>query len=273
MRRLKAIILDVDGTLADTEEIHRQAFNRAFKEFELDWNWTPKIYEELLAISGGRERITYYGADLIDEFRSRDKFAHYVRDVHRLKTKIYRELLHDGEIPLRPGVERLLDEVRESGLTLAIATSSTFINLKTLLDRNLPQDWMSWFSEIATCDTVREKKPSPAVYNSVLGALKLDPTRAIAIEDTANGCVAATSARLTTVITTHFFTRYHHFPAASLVVDNLGEHNQPFILISGDNSDRNIVDLALLEYLVEQKQFHLLDNRKGSLVTSMQTYQ
>ncbi len=273
MRQLKAIILDVDGTLADTEEIHRQAFNQAFKEFELDWSWTPKIYGELLAISGGRERIAYYGADLIGEFRSRDKFTRYVRDVHRLKTKIYRELLHDGEIPLRPGVERLLNESRESGLTLAIATNSTFLNLKTLLDRNLPQDWISWFSEIATCDTVTEKKPSPAVYHSALGALHLDPACAIAIEDTVNGCVAATSAGLTTLITTHFFTRSHHFPAASLVVDNLGERNQPFMLISGDCSDSNIVDLALLEYLVEQKQCHLLDNRKGSLVTSVQTYQ
>ena len=181
MRQLEAIIFDVDGTLADTEEVHRQAFNRAFKEFELDWDWTPKLYEELLSISGGRERITYYGADLLDEFRSRDKFAHYVRDIHQVKSRIYAEMLDDGEIPLRPGVERLLNEIRESGLTLAIATSSTFTNLKTLLDRNLPPDWMSWFSAIATCDTVSKKKPSPAVYKSALGILKLDPAHIIAM--------------------------------------------------------------------------------------------
>ena len=253
MKQLEAIIFDVDGPLADTEEVHRQAFNRAFKEFELDWNWTPSLYEELLAISGGRERITYYGADILDEFRSQEKFAHYVRDVHRVKSQIYVEMLNDGEVPLRPGVARLLNESRESGLTLAIATSSTFTNLKTLLDRNLPEDWMSWFSAIATCDTVTKKKPSPAVYKSALSILKLDPAHAIAIEDTVSGCVAATSAGIATVITTHFFTRHHHFPNASLIVDSLGESDQPFKLIGGDGDDSELVDVALLEYLVEQQ--------------------
>lgn len=253
MKQLEAIIFDVDGTLADTEEVHRQAFNQAFKEFELDWDWTPSLYEELLAISGGRERITYYGADLLDEFRSRDKFTHYVRDIHLVKSRIYAEMLNDGEVPLRPGVERLLNEIRDSGLTLAIATSSTFTNLKTLLDRNLPEKWMSWFSAIATCDTVSDKKPSPAVYKSALSILKLKPSHAIAIEDTVNGCVAATSAGLATIITTHFFTRHHHFPNASLVVDSLGEDDRPFKLISGDSGDNELVDVALLEYLVEQQ--------------------
>jgi HAD superfamily hydrolase (TIGR01509 family) len=253
MKQLEAIIFDVDGTLADTEDVHRRAFNQAFKEFELDWNWTPTLYEELLAISGGRERITYYGADLVEQFGNQDKFAHYVRDIHEVKTRIYAEMLNDGEIPLRPGVERLLGEIRDSGLTLAIATSSTFSNLKTLLDRNLPEKWMSWFAAIASCDTVSKKKPSPAVYNSVLSILKLDPSHAVAIEDTVNGCLAATNAGLATVITTHFFTRHHYFPKADLVVDSLGESDRPFKLIDGDAGAATLVDVALLEHLVAQR--------------------
>lgn len=246
MNRLEAIIFDVDGTLADTEEVHRQAFNRAFEEFELDWNWTPKLYEELLAISGGFERITYYGADLAARFHQPDEFAHYVRDMHQVKTQIYAEMISSGEVPLRPGVERLLHETRDAGLNLAIATSSTFSNLKTLLDRNLPTDWMSWFSAIATCDTVSQKKPSPAVYQAVLDILELDPAHGVAIEDTVNGCLAATSAGLATVITTHFFTRHHHFPAAALVVDGLGESDRPFKVVSGDPGEHEMVDVALL---------------------------
>lgn len=250
MKQLEAVIFDVDGTLADTEEVHRQAFNQAFKEFELDWNWTPTLYEELLAISGGRERITYYGADLVEQFHTLDEFAHHVRDIHAVKTRIYTEMLNDGEIPLRPGVERLLEEIREAGLTLGIATSSTFSNLRTLLDRNLPKNWMSWFSATATCDTVSKKKPSPAVYNSALSILKLEPSQAVAIEDTVNGCLAATNAGLTTVITTHFFTRHHHFPNASLVVDTLGESDQPFKVAAGDSDTHELVDVALLEHLL-----------------------
>ncbi len=259
MNQLEVIIFDVDGTLADTEDIHRRAFNRAFKEFELDWNWTPKLYEELLAISGGGERITYYGADLVEHFRQPDAFEHFVRDLHEVKTNIYAEMLNTGEVPLRPGVERLLNEAREAGLTLAIATSSTFSNLKTLLDRNLPENWMSWFSAIATCDIVSRKKPSPAVYQSVIDILKIDPAHGIAIEDTVNGCVAATSAGLATVITTHFFTRHHHFPNAALVLDSLGEPDHPFRLIQGDAGAHDLVDVALLEHIVAERNEHVQD--------------
>jgi phosphoglycolate phosphatase-like HAD superfamily hydrolase len=177
MKHLEAVIFDVDGTLADTEDVHRLAFNRAFKEFDLDWNWTPKLYEELLRISGGRERITYYGADLAQRFPNKDAFNHFVRDLHGVKTQIYAEMLNAGEVPLRPGVKRLLAEIRAANLTLGIATSSTYSNLKTLLDRNLPADWMSWFSAIVSCDTVTEKKPSPAVYQAVLDSLEIDPAR------------------------------------------------------------------------------------------------
>ncbi len=246
MNELEAIIFDVDGTLADTEDVHRQAFNRAFKEFDLDWNWTPKLYEELLSISGGRERIAYYGADLAGHFRQPEEFGHFVRDMHEVKTRIYAEIIDTGKVPLRPGVQRLLNEAREAGLALAIATSSTFSNLKTLLDRNLPENWMSWFSAIATCDTVSQKKPSPAVYQSVIDILGVNPAHGVAIEDTTNGCLAATGAGLTTVITTHFFTRHHHFPHAALVVDSLGEPDLPFRLIEGDAGERDLVDVALL---------------------------
>lgn len=248
--QLEAIIFDVDGTLADTEEVHRQAFNRAFEQFDLDWDWTPKVYEELLSISGGYERITYYAGDLAEEFRNAGEFSRFVQDVHKVKSRMYVELLDAGEVPLRTGVQRLLEEIHDSELMLAIATSSTYANLKTLLDRNLPANWMSWFSAISTCDTITSKKPSPAVYESVLGILEIEPTRAIAIEDTVNGCLSATAAGLNTVITTHFFTRNHHFPNAALVLDSLGDRGAPFKIIKGDAGSKELVDLALLEQLV-----------------------
>jgi HAD superfamily hydrolase (TIGR01509 family) len=256
MMQLEAIIFDVDGTLADTEEVHRQAFNRAFKEFDLDWNWTPKVYEELLSISGGYERITYYAGDLAEQFSHAGGFSRFAQDVHTAKSKMYVDMLEAGEVPLRTGVRRLLEEIRDSELMLAIATSSTYSNLKTLLDRNLPADWTSWFSAISTCDTITKKKPSPAVYESVLGILEIEPTRAIAIEDTVNGCLSATAAGLSSVITTHFFTRHHHFPSAALVVDSLGDRDAPFKVARGDAGGKEFVDLALLKQLVATRAEH-----------------
>ncbi len=253
MNFLQAIIFDVDGTLADTEDCHRQAFNRAFKDFGLDWDWTPKLYEELLVISGGRERITFFGADLARDFAHADEFADFVRRLHSAKTEIYASMLRAGEVRLRPGVARLLDEAREAGLRLGVATSSAYSNLQTLLDQNLEADWPRRFTAIATSDSVEPKKPSPAVYRAVLAGLKIAPEACVAIEDTENGLQAATAAGVATVVTTHYFTRHHHFPNAALVVDSLGEAKWPPRVLSGDLRGHDYVDLALLDRLLTER--------------------
>ena len=251
---LQGVIFDVDGTLADTEEIHRQAFNLAFEQFELDWDWTPSLYEELLRISGGRERITYYGEDLRENFQSEKEFQNYVLTVHGVKTEIYRDLLHSGAVKLRPGVERLLEECRQENLIMGIATSSKYANLKVLLDQNLGSEWPEWFHAIKTCDTVDEKKPSPAVYLAVLEELPLPTRRCVAFEDTKNGMLSATSAGLCTIITTHFFTRHHHFPKASLVIDQLGEPDQAFKVSAGNAHDSTFVNVNLMSQVLQDSQ-------------------
>ena len=105
---------------------------------------------------------------------------------------------------------------------MAIATSSARSNMETLLDNNLPPGWRDWFATIETCDSVVDKKPSPAVYNAVLAKLQILRERIIALEDTQNGLRAGVAAGLATVITTHRFTRDHDFSHADLVVDSAG---------------------------------------------------
>lgn len=265
---LKGVIFDVDGTLADTEEIHRQAFNLAFKQFDLDWDWTPNLYEELLRISGGRERITFYGADLRTEFHSDTEFNNYVLNIHGVKTEIYRDLLHAGSIKLRPGVERLLEECRHEQLILGIATSSKYANLKVLLDQNLGSEWQEWFQTIKTCDTIDQKKPSPAVYLAALEDLPLSPDQCVAFEDTKNGMLAATSADLCTIITTHFFTRNHHFPKATLVIDQLGEPDRPFKLAAGNAHGAEFVTVKLMDELLQDAHAHDVNMRVAESAAS-----
>ena len=122
--QLKALIFDVDGTLADTEDAHRIAFNAAFADFGLDWHWDRELYTRLLAVTGGQARIRYYlegaGMEMLDD----DKIA----DMHKCKTGHYVEALQGGRVPLRPGVEDLLREAQDVGLTLAIATTTTPIS-------------------------------------------------------------------------------------------------------------------------------------------------
>jgi len=254
MADLKALIFDVDGTLADTEETHRVAFNSAFQEFGLEWEWTPKLYAELLAISGGRERMHAYADSLGESFVWPANASEYFRDLHRLKTAHYAQMLVDGNVPLRPGVRRLISELREHGIRLAIATSSRRSNVNALLDNNLEPEWASWFDVIASCDNVDDKKPSPAVYNFVLERLGLPAHACIAIEDTENGNLAAQGAGLSRIITTHYFTRNGRFPGADLVVDHLGEPEHPFHPMRGEFWDADYVDLALIRRILDNAE-------------------
>lgn len=252
MKLLQGLIFDIDGTIADTEEIHRQAFNLTFRRFGLTWDWTPALYAQLLSISGGKERITGFARDMTPALAERPDFPAFVRDMHAAKTACYADLLQSRRIPLRSGIERLLHEARGQGVMLGIATSSAWSNLKTLLDNNLPREWPTWFAAIETCDTVEDKKPSPAVYHAVLRRLGLAPGLCVAFEDTENGLKAARAANLATVITAHRFTCGDAFAGAAVVLNGLGEPGHPMSVIRGATCQRRFVNLAYLERLLER---------------------
>lgn len=103
---LQALIFDVDGTLAETEEAHREAFNRAFRDAGLDWHWDVECYRVLLAVSGGRERILHHVAGLDRPPAAPAHLEAWAAELHRAKTLHYARLLAAGHIALRPGVAR-----------------------------------------------------------------------------------------------------------------------------------------------------------------------
>ena len=126
MKQLKAVIFDVDGTLAETErDGHRIAFNKAFEQHQLDWYWDEALYGELLAVTGGKERIRYYLSDFNTGFEFAGDLTELIKELHTSKTKHYVALLENKTITLRPGVVRLINELRNSNLRMAIATTTT----------------------------------------------------------------------------------------------------------------------------------------------------
>ena len=220
---LQALIFDVDGTLADTEAAHRAAFNQAFDQEGLDWHWDEALYTQLLDVSGGKERLTHYWTQRHPEVRDVDGAG--VRDtiarLHELKTAAYEAMVNDGAVSLRPGVLHLIDAAGQAGLHLAIATTTSPVNIAALLRGAIGSDWRQFFGIVEDASTATIKKPHPQVYLQTLQRLQLPAAQCLAFEDSANGLRAATGAGLATVITPTQFTAGHDFSAALKVLPNL----------------------------------------------------
>jgi HAD superfamily hydrolase (TIGR01509 family) len=225
---LEALIFDVDGTMADTEETHRQAFNAAFIQFELWWDWSPQLYAELLSTSGGKERIGRYIESLEETSAAEKARLHQlVPAIHREKTRLFTELIADGRSPFRPGVARLIREARTAGIQVAVASTTTAANVEALISSNLGQDAYREFAVIACGDQVPEKKPAPDIYNLVLAELGRPAAACAAFEDSGNGVRAAKAAGLFTVVTPTLWTAAQDFSGADLVLHSLGDPRAP----------------------------------------------
>lgn len=239
-----ALIFDVDGTLADTEEIHRSAFNQTFAEVGLDWFWDRELYKMLLAVTGGKERMAHY-MDISG--RPSEISSEVVSRIHEKKTRLYGELMTSGEITLRPGVERLLKEALEHRVALGIATTTSKENVTALLDATLGYGSEKWFRAIAAGDMVESKKPASDIYRLALEMLELEPNSTVAFEDSENGLLSASGAGIPTVITVNYFTADQSFPGAITVLDHLGDPEFPSKVIQGRPLRTGLVDLDWLE--------------------------
>jgi HAD superfamily hydrolase (TIGR01509 family) len=220
---VKAIIFDVDGTLADTEDAHRQAFNKAFAENNLDWSWDVELYDKLLKVTGGKERIKYFVESFLPNFAKPADYDGFVKNLHAVKTTHYTTMLRNGLIPLRPGVKQLITDAHRAGITLAIATTTTPENVSALLEVGLGKDWADYFSANGCGDIVPNKKPAPDIYNWVLRELKLNPEDCIALEDSNNGLRSALAAGIKTYVTINPYTCKQDFTGAAAVFDDLSD--------------------------------------------------
>jgi HAD superfamily hydrolase (TIGR01509 family) len=253
MAELEALIFDVDGTLADTEKDgHRVAFNKAFADAGLDWDWTVDVYGDLLSVTGGKERMKFYLQKYRPDFSVDGDLDAFVADLHAAKTEYYKALMANPGLPLRPGVERLLREAREAGLRLAIATTTTPANVTALLTNSLAEDAEDWFEVIAAGDVVPAKKPAPDIYTWAMEQMNLAPEQCLAFEDSDNGVKSALGSGIhSLLVTVNDYTRNQDFSGATLVVDHLGEPDRPCRVLAGPDLVHGQVDIPSLKAIHE----------------------
>ena len=247
---LKALIFDVDGTLAETErDGHRIAFNQAFSEAGLDWHWDVKLYCKLLAVTGGKERMKHYIDHYRQDYNRPANLDEMVVELHKNKTRHYVDLAAKGGIPMRTGVKRLLNEARDAGLRLAIATTTTPKNVTVLLEQSLGVGSTDWFEVIAAGDIVPAKKPAPDIYFYALEQMDLPAGECLAFEDSENGLRASLAAGIRTLVTVSDYTLDHDFRGAATVLTSLGDPDEPNQWLAGLKLDRAFVDVAYLHML------------------------
>ncbi len=246
---LKALLFDVDGTLAETEELHRVCFNEAFANAGYRWNWSQDSYRELLKVTGGRERIRYY-LDLIGYDLGAEAAEQAVAALHGEKNRLYAVKMKSG-MTLRPGVARLIREAREQGLAIAIVTTTSRSNVDALLAAAFERAGANLFSVIVTGEDVSRKKPDPSAYLQVLGLLGLTASECLAFEDSRNGLLAAKAAGLPVVLTPSIYTERENHSEADCVVSDLGEQGRPLRHIAGWRPNEELIDVDALQALVK----------------------
>ena len=216
---LAALIFDVDGTLAETEELHREAFNRAFAGEGLPYRWDQARYRSLLLVTGGRQRLEHFFAESTD--LTEPQIAGLAPRLHLAKNGHYAEVMADFPIELRPGVADLLRQARATPLKLAIATTTSRVNLEGLARRFPGELDLDGFDVVVCGEDVTALKPDPEVYRTALQRLALPPGRCLAFEDTRNGVESAVGAGLRVVVTPSLYSTGQDFSAATAVLDDL----------------------------------------------------
>ena len=202
---------------------HRPAFNQAFAENGLDTIWEVERYGKLLEVGGGKERMTAHWNEVgWPSAIPVDIRQEKVKELHLRKTDIFMDLINQQQIPLRHGVLRVIDDAINSGLKLAVCSTSNEKAVRNLVNTLMGGDRASNF-QIFAGDMVSKKKPAPDVYNLAVETMGLDKARCVIVEDSAIGLGAAMAARIKCIVTKSSYTAGEDFSGADLVVDELGD--------------------------------------------------
>lgn len=224
-KNFDALLFDCDGVIAETErDAHRVTFNQAFREKGIDKSveWDAGLYGELLRIGGGKERMTGYfnqNNNWPDFVKEEDR-VEFIKGLHALKTSMFKGLVESGAVPLRPGVQRLIDDAFANDIKVAVCSTSNVDAVTTIVRTLLGEERLAKIP-IYAGDMVAKKKPAPDVYNLAATELKVDPARCWVIEDSEIGMKAGKSAGMNVCVTKSIYTKDEDFTNNDICIDDL----------------------------------------------------
>ncbi len=205
---MSAILFGSISTIADTSELQREAFNKAFAAHDLGWIWSRADYQSMLTTSGGRARIAAYA-------RSRGQRVD-AQAVHATKTEMFAHDVANMQITARPHVGEAISAAHAHGIKVGLVTTTSARNISALLDALHPHITPDMFDIIVDGSDVQHRKPAGDAYRYALLCMREKATHAVAIEDNIDGVTAAHAAHLTCLAfsnqntTGHDFTHAHH---------------------------------------------------------------
>ncbi len=247
---LQALIFDVDGAVAETADLHRAAFNRAFQEHGLGWHWDRAIFSQLMPVEFALPKLRLFAmaAQQAGQAPMPDQSA--LAGIAAAKARIYCRMAREGTALLRPGVARLLQEAHAEGILLAAVSTSTRAEAQTLLSATLGFHTMGWFVSLKTAEDAPAQARERALYRAVLDDLGIKGRRAVAIDDSATGALAASQCGISVIATPGLYTASNGFDMAALTLSDLGHPAEPFSVISGDSLGHSFVSPALLRAII-----------------------
>ena len=243
MTYLEGVYWDLDGTIANTElEAHLPAFNYAFNDFNLNWNWDISTYLNLLKINGGKNRISYYSKLINNSMNNQE-----VKKIHERKQYHYINYVKKNNvISLKMGVNRLIRELHKKKVRQFIVTSSSKKQAKLIINQLFKE--FSPFEFIISSDDVQCHKPNPMPYLKAMKLSGIKFNKSIVFEDSTPGIRSSLAAELPTIyVPSNIPADIDKDIDLDCFIDCLGNESCKAKVIKGPKLDRNYVDFDYLE--------------------------
>jgi len=243
---LEGVYWDLDGTIANTElEAHLPAFNYAFNDLGIDWNWDTNKYIQLLRINGGKNRIAFYAKTNNVDF-SED----LILKIHEKKQFYYLEIIKRNCVNFKTGVFRLINELYRKKVRQFIVTSSSRNQVDLLVEYLF--NGFNPFEFIISSEDVELKKPNPLPYLKAIKLSGIKKNNSIVFEDSNPGLKSSLAADLPTIfVPSNIPIVLEENIKLDCILDSLGDENNMANVIKGPKLKKTYVDHNFLsDYLM-----------------------